>query len=135
MLTYATEWTKKPQRLKHRRARTRLRPNPSQYSISTSQISHVSKEESYVDKKGRKVREITMSIYDGKPSRKRRASITKRSKKKKLASPTHSKAQQPDDETEFVEHSSGVSKVSEPPIYTLQRARLIKSKNLQTENH
>ena len=58
-------WIKKSKK-SNNRGDNLLRANSSRYSVSSSQISRVSREESYVDNKGKVIREVTMAIYEGK---------------------------------------------------------------------
>ena len=59
---------------------SRLRPTPSNLSISSDQVSHMSRDESYFNKKGQKVREITMSIVGGRKKKNRKKKPAARSK-------------------------------------------------------
>ncbi|CAI2361534.1 unnamed protein product [Moneuplotes crassus] len=69
-----TEWTTNKGSKKFSDIMSRLKPTPSQASFSSDKFSHLSREESYINNKGQKVREITMSIISstkkkGKPKR------------------------------------------------------------------
>lgn len=68
------EWTTTKGSKKFNDIMSRLKPAPSQASFSSDKFSHLSREESYINSKGQKVREITMSIVSstkkkGKPKR------------------------------------------------------------------